>query len=70
MKEYKVETIIKYSKLTTDREHIAKSTKEDIQLTLDKFTRDGWILTSTDATSFGGAMYIYLYFERNLQDLI
>ena len=64
MKEYKVETLIYYSKLTTDSKHIAKSSKKEIQEKLDEYTKDGFKLTSTDATNFGGAVYIYLYFEK------
>ena len=64
MKEYKVETLIFYSKLTTDTKHIAKSSKKEIQEKLDEYTKDGFKLTSTDATNFGAAVYIYLYFEK------
>ena len=64
MKEYKVETLIFYSKLTFDRNHIVKSSQAAIQEKLDEYTRNGWTLTSTDAASFGAAMYIYLYFGR------
>lgn len=62
--QYKVETLIYYSKLTLDTKHIAKNSKEDIQKILDEYTRDGWRLASTDASNFGAAMYIYLYFEK------
>lgn len=64
MKEYKVETLIYYSKPTFDTKHIAKSSKIEIQEKLDKYSKDGWRLASTDATNFGLAVYIYLYFER------
>ena len=64
MKEYKVETLIYYSKLTLDTKHIAKSSKAEIQEKLDEYAKDGWRLASTDATSFGAAVYIYLYFEK------
>lgn len=64
MKEYKVESRTYYSKITFNREHIAESSSEEIQELLDEYTRDGWTLASTDATSFGIAVYIYLYFER------
>lgn len=64
MKTYKVETLIYYSKLTLDSKHIVKSSKKEIQETLDRHAKDGWQLTSTDAASFGAAMYIYLYFEK------
>ncbi len=64
MKEYKVETLIYYSKITLDTKHIAKSSKVEIQEKLDEYAKDGWQLASTDATNFGAAVYIYLYFER------
>lgn len=64
MKEYKVETLIFYSKLTLDTKHIAKSSQAEIQEKLDMYAKDGWHLTSTDAVSFGAAVYIYLYFEK------
>ena len=64
MKEYKVEARTYYSRMTLDKEHIINSSSLEIQRLLDKYTADGWTLASTDATSFGAAMYIYLYFER------
>jgi len=64
MKAYKVETLIYYSKITLDSKHIAKSSKAEIQEKLDEYAKDGWRLASTDATSFGAAVYIYLYFEK------
>jgi hypothetical protein len=64
MSNYKVETLIYYSKITLDFKHIAKDSKKDIQEKLDEYARDGYKLASTDATSFGSAVYIYLYFEK------
>jgi hypothetical protein len=64
MKDYKVETLIYYSKLTTDSKHIAKSSQKEIQEKLDEYSQKGYKLTSTDATNFGLAVYIYLYFEK------
>ena len=64
-KEYKLESLTYYSKLTLDKEHIIKASSADIQEKLDSYAQDGWRLTSTDATSFGSAVYIYLYFERD-----
>lgn len=64
MKDYKVETLIYYSKITLDSKHIAKNSKKDIQNKLDEYSKKGYKLASTDATSFGAAVYIYLYFER------
>jgi hypothetical protein len=65
MKEYKVEARTYYSKPTLDRAHIVKSSSAEIQRLLDDYVQDGWQLASTDATSFGFAVYIYLYFERD-----
>ena len=59
-REYKVESFIYYSKLTTDRNHILKDSTEDVQKTVEEYGRNGWKLVSTDATSFGAAVYIYL----------
>ena len=64
MKEYKVESLIYYTKLTTDSKHIAKNSQKDIQSKLDEYSKKGFRLVSTDATNFGLAVYIYLYFEK------
>ena len=64
MKEYKVHTFIYCSKVTLDSKHIVKSSNKEIQDKLDEMSKEGWHLTSTDATNFGAAVYIYLYFER------
>jgi hypothetical protein len=66
MKEYKVETLIYYSKITLDKEHIAKKSKIDIQSKLDEYAKLGYQLVSTNATNFGFGIYIYLYFEKNI----
>jgi hypothetical protein len=66
MKEYKLESLIFYSKLTLDSEHILKSSTTAIQEKLDEYAKNGWQLSSTNTTSFGAAVYIYLYFERDL----
>lgn len=66
MKEYKVETLIYYSKLTLDSEHIAKKSKEDIQEKLDEYSKNGFKLASTNSTNFGLAIYIYLFFEKDI----
>ncbi|WBL27339.1 DUF4177 domain-containing protein [Zunongwangia sp. HGR-M22] len=66
MKDYKVETLIYYSKLTLDVNHIVKSSKIEIQEKLDEYAKNGYRLASTDASNFGAAMYIYLYFEKEL----
>ena len=66
MKDYKVETLIFYSKLTLDSEHIAKSSKIEIQEKLDEYAANGYRLASTSSTGFGSAVYIYLYFEKDV----
>lgn len=66
MKEYKVEARTFYSKPTFDKDHIAKASSKEIQSIMDAYLKDGWTLASTDATSFGLAVYIYLYFERDV----
>lgn len=66
MKDYKVETLIYYSKITLDSEHIAKKSKEEIQEKLDEYAKKGYSLSSTSATNFGLAVYIYLYFEKDI----
>jgi len=65
MKEYKLETLIYYSKLTTDKYHIADNSHRDIQIKLDDYANNGYRLVSTDTASFGSALYIYLYFEKD-----
>ncbi len=66
MKEYKVEALIYYSKLTTDKNHIVNDSEKDIQEKLDEYAAEGYRLVSTDATDFGFAVYIYLYFEKDV----
>lgn len=66
MKEYKVESLIYYTKLSLDKKHISKSSKKEIQDKLDEYAKNGYRLTSTDATNFGYAVYIYLYFEKDI----
>ena len=65
MKKYKVEARTYYSKVTLDKQHIIKSSTKEIQEIIDQYVSDGWQLSSTDATSFGAAVYIYLYFEKD-----
>ncbi|MEZ4591967.1 MAG: DUF4177 domain-containing protein [Chloroflexota bacterium] len=65
MKEYKVEGLTYYTKLTADADHIVNSSREDIQAKLDEYSKEGWRLVSTNATGFGFAVYVYLYFERD-----
>jgi hypothetical protein len=64
MKKYKVESLVYYTKITLDKEHIIKSSTTDIQQKLDEYAADGWRLISTNATDFGFAVYFYLYFEK------
>ena len=65
MNQYKVESLIFYSKMTLDREHISKTSSKEIQEKLDEYAANGWSLASTDVTHFGQALYAYLYFERD-----
>lgn len=67
MKEYKLESLIYYSKLSFDKEHILKASSQDIQAKLDEYSQTGWRLVSTDVEDFGMGMYFYLYFERDKQ---
>ncbi|PKV48972.1 uncharacterized protein DUF4177 [Aquimarina sp. MAR_2010_214] len=67
MKEYKLESLVYYSKLTLDKEHTLKSSSKDIQVKLDEYGKEGWRLVSTDVEDFGMGMYFYLYFERDLK---
>ena len=67
MKEYKVEGRLYFSKIAAKKDHIIQKSGEEIQYILDEYAKEGWTLTSTDATSFGTAVYIYLYFERDVQ---
>ena len=64
MDKYVVEPLIFYSKITTDKMHIIKSSKKEIQEKLDEYAHKGYKLVSTDSTNFGMALYIYLYFEK------
>lgn len=68
MKEYKVESRTYYTKVTLNKEHIAERSQEEIQALLDTYAADGWRLVSTDAASFGAAVYVYVYFERDTPD--
>lgn len=64
MSKYKVEAFTYYSKITLNKEHIIERSIDEIQVTLDNYAEDGYKLISTDAASFGAAMYVYLYFEK------
>ena len=66
MKDYKVESLIYYTKLTLDSEHKAKESKREIQEKLDEYAKNGYQLTSTTSTNFGFAVYIYLFFEKDI----
>jgi hypothetical protein len=64
-KEYKLESLIYYSKAFAGKTHILEASSKDIQIKLDEMAQDRWRLVSTDATDFGIGMYFYLYFERD-----
>jgi len=66
MKDYKVETLIYYSKLTFDKYHVVNDSKADIQEKLNEYAKNGYRLVSTDASNFGNALYFYLYFEKEV----
>ena len=66
MKEYKVESLIFYTKLTLDSKHIAKDSKVEIQKKLDEYSALGYRLVSSTSTNFGAAIYIHLYFEKDV----
>jgi hypothetical protein len=66
MKETKVETLIYYSKLTFDKEHIANDSHADIQQILNEYNRNGYRFVSSSTTGFGAAVYIYLFFEKEI----
>lgn len=66
MKEYKVESFLYYTKLTFDSKHIINRATKEIQAKLEERSKEGWSLASTDAVTFGAAVYHYLYFEREV----
>ncbi len=66
MKEYKLESLIYYSKAFAKKEHIIEASTKDIQEKLNELAAKGYRLVSTDATDFGIAVYFYLYFEREI----
>jgi hypothetical protein len=66
MKDYKVELLIFWTKFTFDVNHIAKKSKIDIQEKLDEYATKCYKLNSTSSTNFGLAIYIYLYFEKDV----
>ncbi len=65
MLEYKVEVRAYYSKVSLNKNHIVESSQADSQTIIDQKASEGWSLVSTDATNFGAALYVYLYFARN-----
>jgi len=66
MKSYKVESLIYYSKLTLDSKHILNDSQAEVQTKLDEYAQQGYRLASTNTTSFGSAVYIYLFFEKDV----
>ncbi|MBX2816024.1 MAG: DUF4177 domain-containing protein [Saprospiraceae bacterium] len=66
MKEYKLETSIFWSKVTKEKDHILKKSELEIQGLLDRYSEEGWSLVSTEAVSFGAAIYFYHYFARDI----
>lgn len=70
MKEYKLVSFTYWSKLSANKNHLLDDSTKEIQEALDQYSKDGWILASTDKVSFGSAVYVYLYFERDIRDLV
>lgn len=66
MKNYEVASFIYYTKITTDSKHILKDSTKDMQNKLDEMAKDGWRLASTNSTNFGLAVYMYLFFEKDV----
>lgn len=64
MGQYIVELLVFHTKSTFDFKHIAIDSQKGIQQQLDIYTRKGYRLINTNATNFGLALYIYLYFEK------
>lgn len=64
-KQYKVEGFIYYTKVTLNANHIIENSVKEMQAKIDEHAANGWRLISTDAASFGAAMYTYLYFEKD-----
>lgn len=63
-KQYKVEGFIYYTKITLNTQHIIENSVTDMQQKIDEYAANGWELVSTNAASFGSAMYTYLFFEK------
>ncbi|MFV8362042.1 DUF4177 domain-containing protein [Flavobacterium sp. ZT3P35] len=66
MKDYKVETLIYYSKFSFDKNHIVITSKQEIQEKLNEYSKNGYRLVTTNSTNFGLAIYIFLYFEKDI----
>lgn len=66
MKQFKVEGLVYYSKLTRDKHHIIRDSVLEIQEILDEYASKGWSLVSTDKSTFGTGLYIHIYFEKEL----
>ena len=66
MKEYKVESLIYYTKPFAGKEHIVENSTKEIQEKLDEYAEKGYRLVSTNSTDFGMAVYFYLYFEKDV----
>ncbi|MFV8357155.1 DUF4177 domain-containing protein [Flavobacterium sp. XS1P32] len=66
MKDYKVETLIYYSKFSFDKNHIVIKSKQEIQEKLNEYSKNGYRLVTTNSINFGLAIYIFLYFEKDV----
>jgi hypothetical protein len=52
--------------LTLDSKHIANDSKKEIQEKLDEYAAKGYRFTTSTSTNFGAAIYIHLYFEKDI----
>ncbi|MGF7217453.1 hypothetical protein GGR92_003627 [Spirosoma lacussanchae] len=66
MKSYKVKGLIFYSNLTLNSRHILNDSQAEVQTKLDEYSQQGYWLMSTNTVSYGPAVYICLYSEKDL----
>lgn len=70
MKDYQVEALTYFSELSMNAkrnsEHIANTSKADIQMKLAEYASKGYRLTSATTTIFGPALHVYLFFEKDV----
>lgn len=49
-----------------DSKQILTDFQASVQPKLDEYAQQGYQLSSTNTVSFGSAVYIYLYFEKDV----